>query len=139
MKISLHSLHSLHLDRFISIDNLLRYFELFWLHIHLSAPNTVWRNIAFLLRVLQTLYCPLKFSTSKEQWFEEKKEDIWLSHMTKAPKPTEKSRKQSDNTSTPPKTLTTKRLRTDLGRSVWVTIATQLVWLNRFTGSQPSH
>ena len=33
----------------------------------------------------------------------------------------------------------TQRLRIDLGRSVGVTIATQLVWLNRFTGFQPSH
>ena len=40
---------------------------------------------------------------------------------------------------TPPKTLITQRLQTDLGRSVGVTKATQLVWLNRFTGSQPSH
>ena len=35
---------------------------------------------------------------------------------------------------TPPKTSITQRLRTDLGRSAGVTIATQLVWLNRFTG-----
>ena len=35
--------------------------------------------------------------------FQEKKEEIWLSPMTKAPKPTEKSRKQRDNTKTPPK------------------------------------
>ena len=69
----------------------------------------------------------------------EKKKEIWLSPMTKAPKPTEKSKKQVDNTKTPPKTSITQRLRTDLGRSVGVTIATQLVWLNRFTGSQPSH
>ena len=40
---------------------------------------------------------------------------------------------------TPPKTSITQRLRTDLGRSAGVTIATQLVWLNQFTGSQPSH
>ena len=33
--------------------------------------------------------------------------------------------------------MITQRLRTDLGRSVGVTIATQLVWLNQFTGSQP--
>ena len=33
----------------------------------------------------------------------------------------------------------TQRLRIDLGRSVGVTMATQLVWLNRLTGSQPSH
>ena len=40
---------------------------------------------------------------------------------------------------TPPKTSITQRLRTDLGRSAGVTIATQLVWLNHFTGSQPSY
>ena len=51
--------------------------------------------------------------------------------MTKAPTPTEKSKKQRDNTKTPPKTSITQRLRADLGRSVGVTIATQLVWLNR--------
>ena len=48
--------------------------------------------------------------------------------MTKAPTPTEKSKKQRDNTQrTPPKTSITQRLLTDLGRSVGVTIATQLV------------
>ena len=59
--------------------------------------------------------------------------------MTKAPSPTEKPKKQRDNTQMPPKTSITQRLQTDLGRSVGVTIATQLVWLNRTTGSQPSH
>ena len=59
--------------------------------------------------------------------------------MTKADTPTGQSKKQSDNTKTPPKTSITQRLRTDLGRSVEVTIATQQVWLNRFTRSQPSH
>ena len=44
-----------------------------------------------------------------------------------------------DNTKTPPKTLITQQFQTDLGRSVGVTTATQLVWLNQFTGSQPSH
>ena len=58
--------------------------------------------------------------------------------MTKAPTPTEKSKKQRDNTKTPQKTSITQQLRTELGRSVGVTIATQLVWLNQFTGSQPS-
>ena len=40
--------------------------------------------------------------------------------MTKAPTPTEKSKKkkQRDNTATPPKTSIAQRLRTDLGRSV---------------------
>ena len=49
-----------------------------------------------------------------------------------------KNKNQRDNTQTQPKTSIAQRLRTDLGRSVWVTIATQLAWLNRFTGSQPS-
>ena len=71
--------------------------------------------------------------------FVDKKEEIWLSPMTKAPTPTEKSKKQRDNTKTPPKTSITQRLRTDLGRSVRVATATQLVWLNRFTESQPFH
>ena len=68
-----------------------------------------------------------------------KKEEIWLVPMTKAPTPTEKSKKQCENTITPPKTSITQRMWTDWGRSVGVTIATQLVWLNRFTGFQPSH
>ena len=59
--------------------------------------------------------------------------------MTEALTQTEKSKKQRDNTKTATKTSITQRLRTDLGRSAGVTIATQLVWLNRFTGSQPSH
>ena len=59
--------------------------------------------------------------------------------MTKAPTPTEKSKKERGYTKTPSKPSITQRLRTDLRRSVWVTIATQLVWLNRLTGSQPSH
>ena len=47
--------------------------------------------------------------------------------MTKAPTPTEKSKKQRENTNTQPKTLITQRLRADLGR-VGITIVTQLVW-----------
>ena len=41
--------------------------------------------------------------------------------MTKTPTPTEQSKKQRDNIKTPPKTLITQLLRTDLGRSVGVT------------------
>ena len=48
--------------------------------------------------------------------------------MTKAPTPKEESKQQRDNTKTPPNNSITQRLRTDLGRSVVVTIATQLVW-----------
>ena len=70
---------------------------------------------------------------------QEKKEEIWLSPVTKTPTPTEQSKKQRDNIKTPPKTLITQLLRTDLGRSVGVTAVTQLVWLNQFTSAQPSH
>ena len=55
--------------------------------------------------------------------------------MTKAPTPTEMSKGQSDNTNNATKSSIKQQLRTDLGRSVGVTTATQLVW---FTGP-PSH
>ena len=47
-----------------------------------------------------------------------------------------KSKVTTQNTT---KTSITQLLRTDLGRSAGLTTATQLVWLNRFTESQPSH
>ena len=50
--------------------------------------------------------------------------------MTKDPTPTENSKKEGDNTKTPPKTSITQRLRTGLGRPVKNTTAIQLVWLN---------
>ena len=58
--------------------------------------------------------------------------------MIKAPTPKEMSKGQSDNTNNATKSSITQRLRTDLGRSVGVTTATQLVWLTWFT-AQPSH
>ena len=70
--------------------------------------------------------------------FYEKKEEIWLNPVTKTHTPTEQSKKQRDNIKTPPKTLITQLMRTDLGRSVGVTAVTQLVWLNQFTSAQPS-
>ena len=48
-----------------------------------------------------------------DQSSEEKKEEIWLSPIIKAPTLTEKSKKQHDNTKTPPKTSSTQRLQTD--------------------------
>ena len=57
----------------------------------------------------------------------DRKEEIWLSPMTKAPTPAEMSKGQSDNTNNATKSSITQRLRTDLGRSVGVTGATQLV------------
>ena len=54
--------------------------------------------------------------------------------MTKAPTPAELSKGQNDNTNNVTKSSITQRLRTDLGRSVGVTTATQMVWLTWFTG-----
>ena len=78
-------------------------------------------------------------SLNNETIVKEKKEEIWLSPMTEAPTPKEKSKKQHDNTKTPPKPSITQRSRTDLRRSVGVTLATQLVWVNRLSGSQTSY
>ena len=81
-----------------------------------------------------------KSLTGETQIFKEKKEEIRLSPMTKKPYTPEKSKKQLDYTKTPPKTSITQWLQTDLGRSVGVTTATQLVWLDRFTETQlPTH
>ena len=55
--------------------------------------------------------------------------------MTKAPRPAEMSKGQSDNTNNAAKSSITQRLRTDLGRSVGETTAIQLVWL---TGLGPN-
>ena len=54
--------------------------------------------------------------------------------MTKAPTPVEMSKGQSDNKNNVTKSSITQRLLTDLGRSVGVNTATQLVWLTWFTG-----
>ena len=58
--------------------------------------------------------------------------------MTKAPTLTEMSKVQSDNTNIATKSSITQQLQTVLGRSVGVTTATQLVWLNGFYWRQPS-
>ena len=71
--------------------------------------------------------------TSENKKIYREKVEIWLSPRTKTPTHTVKSKKQRDNTKTPPKTSIKQRLRTDLGRLVGVTTATPLVWLNRFT------
>ena len=63
----------------------------------------------------------------KLSWKQEKKEEIWLSPMTKAPTPA----KIQKATWQHKKTSITQQLRTDLGRSAGVTADTPLVWLNR--------
>ena len=68
------------------------------------------------------------------------KVDIWISPMTKVPKSREKSKKQGDNTKRHQKLrLHGSHLRIDLGRSVWVTTAAQLMSFNRSTESQPTN
>ena len=59
--------------------------------------------------------------------------------MTKAPTPTEMSKGQSDNKNNATKSSITQRLRTDLGRSVGVTTATQLVWLTGLRAHLPTN
>ena len=117
----------------------------FWdlLMLQLLRPNSsnlpcLYSTFHFEYPLVHSRFCFLSLSLLALSYFGKKKE-IWLSSMTKASTPTEKSKKQRDNTKTPPKNSITQRMRTDLGRSVGVTISTQLVWLNRFTGSQPSH
>ena len=65
----------------------------------------------------------------------DKKEEIWPSPMTKAPTPTENAKRAKwQHKTTPQKSSIKQQLRTDLGWSVGVTTATQLVWLTWFTG-----
>ena len=57
----------------------------------------------------------------------------------KSPYTHRKGRKSTWQHKTPPNTSITQRLQTDLRRAIGVTIATQLVWLNRLKGSQFSN
>ena len=59
--------------------------------------------------------------------------------MTKAPTPTEMSKWQVTTQTTPQKSSIKQRLRTDLGRSVGVTKATQLVWLTGLRVNLPTN
>ena len=59
--------------------------------------------------------------------------------MTKAHTPTEMSKGQVTTQTTPQKSSIKQRLRTDLGRSVGVTKATQLVWLTGLRAHLPTN
>ena len=72
-------------------------------------------------------------------WMTREKEGDLTQSYDKTPLYQQKIRNSKDNTQTPSKTSITQRLRTDLGRSDGVKTVIQLVWLNRFTGTQPSH
>ena len=69
----------------------------------------------------------------------EKKEEIWLIPVTKAPTPTEKSKKQCDNIKNTTKNFDYTTIADRLRMVSWSKAVTQLVWLNRFTSAQPSH
>ena len=59
--------------------------------------------------------------------------------MTKAPTPTEISKGEVTTQTTSQKSSIKQRLRTDLGRSVGVTKATQLVWLTGLRAHLPTN
>ena len=84
-------------------------------------------------------YCSIYNVSLFYRYFIQRKKEKDLTQSTEKKTVTENSKKQSDDTKTPPKTSITQRLRIYIGRSIGVTTATQQVWLNRFTGSQPSH
>ena len=80
---------------------------------------------------LPCLYCPFCLGRPlvlSRFCFQKKKEEIWLSSITKTPTPTEISKGQSDDANNATKSSITQRLRTDLGRSVGVTTAAKLVF-----------
>ena len=69
-----------------------------------------------------------------------KKNGIWLSESyDESPYINGKFNNQLTTQKHQQKISITQRLRTDLGRSVGVSTAIQLVWFNQFTGTQPSH
>ena len=64
--------------------------------------------------------------------YNEKNEEIWLSPMTKAPTPTEKAKKQCENTQTPPKTSISQPLRTNNSHPTSVTPLNRFMqWTNK--------
>ena len=92
-----------------------------------SAPMRKKRDFSVRLHVNFAL--EVKLISLLLSHFYEKREEIWLSLMTKTPTSSEMSKGKVTTQTTPHKSSITQRLRTDLGRSVGVTTATQLVWL----------
>ena len=58
--------------------------------------------------------------------------------MTKAPTPTEKSKKQGNNIKHATKNFDYTTIADRLRTVSWLIAVTPLVWLNRFTSAQPS-
>ena len=81
------------------------------------------------------------------KYITEKKKEIWLSPIRKRKrsdsvlwqKPEHLQKNQNSDVTTQKRHQDLFTQQIDLGRSVGVTMATKLVWLNRFTGTQPSH
>ena len=89
-------------------------------------------NISAIMKYLKISLKELKISYKLKEKRKRSDSVLWQ-------RPTANSKKQSDNKITLLKTSIEQRLLTYLGRSVGVTTVTKLVWLNQFTGSQPSH
>ena len=70
---------------------------------------------------------------------EVKKEEIWLSPSFLGQKPLQIQENPKSNITTQKRHQKIWLSRTNLGRSVGETTATQLVYLDRFKGFQPSH
>ena len=65
-----------------------------------------------------------------------KKEEIWLSFITKAATPTEKSKTQRDNIKHATKNFDYTTIADRLRTVSWGAAVNPLVWLNRFTSAQ---
>ena len=90
----------------------------------------IWKNL------LRTKTCSVSCTMFKNiQYLHEKGRDLTQS-FDKSPYTDRKIQKATWQHKNATKTSITQRLQTDLGRPVWVTKDTQLVWLNRFTESQ---
>ena len=70
--------------------------------------------------------------------YEDKKEEIWPSPMTKAPIPTEMSKGQSDNTNNATKKFDLTAIADRLRTVSWSNYSHSTGLVNRFTGP-PSH
>ena len=107
------------------------------MYIFLQFTRVIQKSLLWMKVVEYVVICHMSLietSRTALSTHKDKKEEIWPSPMTKAPTPTEMSKGQSDNTNNATKSSINQQLRTDLGRSVGVTKATQLVWLTWFTG-----
>ena len=110
------------------------YHYIFWCNVFLSKDVGVLH-----LYDLSGLVGGWSFVSIRVIIYKNKKEEIWPSPMTKASTPTEMSKGQVTTQATSQKSSIKQRLRTDLGRSVGVAKATQLVWLSGLRAHLPTN